>query len=347
MKDYYDILGVNKDVTDAELKKAYRKLSKKYHPDISKESGAEDKFKEVSEAYEVLSDSQKRQRYDRGGSNNPFGGFGGFGGTDPFNDMFGDIFGNRRGSRNRENVNLDIMIDIDITLDEVELGGSKKIRYKRSMNCDSCKGEGGDGSSSCRSCNGRGRKVERVQTPMGILQTETICPNCGGSGQTITNTCGTCNGNGREEKFEETTINFSKGISESMKYKYNGKGHQRKGRKGDLYVRFVIKNHKIFKRNGTTLIQDVNVPFNVLMLGGEITVSGLNGKTYKMNVPKLSKTGSSLRLKDKGLPYSEGQLKGDMIVVLNVDFPTELTEEEITIIEQLNNKNNFIYNLKK
>jgi molecular chaperone DnaJ len=348
-KDYYSILGVDRNSSQEEIKKAYRKLSKKYHPDISKEEGTEEKFKEISEAYNVLSDDQKKSNYDRFGSvdGNPFG-FGGdpFGFGDAFGgDSFFDAFfgGGRRGNKTQR-TGSDIKITLSVTLDEIETGGQKTIKYKRKVSCKSCDGVGGKDTRNCISCNGTGRKVVTQRTPIGIIRNETICDNCGGSGKIIIDQCNTCHGQGVEEKTETLTFDIPVGVDHGTSYRYNGKGNENKHGAGNLIIQFMNSPHSRFTRIEYNLIMDLNLPFNLLVTGGKVHIYGLNNKKLEVSVPPKTIPGYKLRLKGQGLPYMSG--KGDMIINIGLDFPNDINDKEMEIISQLNNSDNFIYKPK-
>jgi molecular chaperone DnaJ len=348
--DYYNILGVDRSASQEDIKKAYRKLSKKYHPDISKESDAETKFKEISEAYSILGDENKKSQYDRYGSasgsqNQGFGGFEDFfGGHDSFFDSF---FGGSRRRQSRTKRGGDIRISVEITLDEVFTGATKKIRYRKNSNCKKCDGIGGEGKQTCGTCNGTGRRIVTQRTVLGTMTSETICNNCGGSGYTIKNKCNSCNGNGVESKNEELEFDIPSGVSEDITYKWMGKGHDSQNGAGDLLIDVIIKDHPGIIRQGSDLVMELNVPFNILLLGGNINIQSLNNTNFKVTIPSGSRPGYVMRLKDKGLPDMNSQKRGDLYIKMAIDFPENLTREEVEIISQLNNKPNFIYSSKK
>lgn len=352
-KDYYKILGVDKESTPHEIKNAYRKLSKKHHPDVS--GDGDDMFKDISEAYSVLSDKDKKSKYDNQGSFNPFGsgeGSAGFGFEDLFGGMggfnFDDLFG--RSSQSNSNINRpgsDIKITIDLTLDELETGSSRKIKYKRKENCSGCNGIGGDDEKTCMSCNGAGRTVHTSRTPMGIMQQQIICNNCGGTGKIIINKCKKCDGVKYEEVTEELDIDIPIGVSDTVLYKYTNKGHSNRYGSGNLLVHFDIKQHRYFIKQGKDLIFNIKIPFNTLISGGVVSIKGLNDKSIKVNIPYMTKPGNILRIKGKGLSNPDNILdKGDIILKIDVEFPNEVNEEELEIVSKLSNKPNFIYNQK-
>tara|TARA_R110000772_G_C13305840_1_gene439330 strand:+ start:1982 stop:3070 length:1089 start_codon:yes stop_codon:yes gene_type:complete len=360
-KDYYKILGVDKNASPDKIKKAYRKLSKQHHPDVADNKDSDDAvFKDISEAYSVLSDETKKSNYDRGGqSTNPFrsgqrkpGGFGFedlFGGMGGFNfdDIFGKSGGGGPGRRNVHRPGSDIKATIDLTLDEVEVGSSRKIKYKRKENCTSCNGKGGKDEKPCMSCNGSGSTVNTTRTPMGIVQQQIICNNCSGTGKIIISKCNVCHGSKHKEIDEELTIDIPIGVSEEVLYKYTGKGHSNQYGVGDLLVHFRVKPHRYFKKQVNNLIYSIELPFSVLVAGGLVKIKGLNNVIHEVDIPSMTKPGFMLRLKGKGLPNPENMSdRGDIILSINVEFPSEVNEEELELISKLNNKPNFIYKQK-
>ena len=351
-KDYYDVLGLSKGASEKEIKKAFRDLSKKYHPDVNKDTNAEDKFKEINEAYDVLKDPEKRSNYDRYGNVNPnmnFGGGGFSGFEDFFNNMgnpFSDFFGHSRNNRRRKNPGSNIKISIKISLDEVLIGGKKKIRYKRNVNCTSCNGHGGENERPCMPCGGSGIKINKKQTSLGFIQTTSTCENCGGEGKIITNVCKKCNGRRVEESIETTEINIPKGIESGMAIKYQNKGNENRHGAGSLIVEFFVENHSKFLRQDSNLIYDLKLPFNLLILGGEIEIPTLENN-IKITIPRGTKVGDVLKAKDKGLPLLDfPNRRGNLIIKVNLDVPTNLTTEEKELIEKLNNSPSFIYKIK-
>lgn len=349
MKDYYSILGVEKSASEQDIKKAYRTLSKKHHPDICKDSDAEDKFKDIAEAYEIIGNKDKRSQYDRGGSS-----FGGFGFDDIFssgnsnNDFFNSFFGGQRGHRptHDNKKGKDIKIKLGITLDQVDTGDKITIKYKKNIKCEDCKGVGGVDKTTCTVCNGAGIRTERIRTQLGYMENQSICYNCGGEGHVVKDKCKTCNGKAYKQSEENLNITIPRGVSQGISFKYNGKGNEGERTPGDLIIEFVINEHRYFRRQNLNLIYDLKVPFNILIIGGKVEVPGLNAKKYSIDIPKMSKPGYNLRLKGRGLSKSQSDIKGDMIIVLDLEYPNDINEDEIKIISELNNKPNFIYNNK-
>ena len=353
-KDYYSILGVDKSSSPDEIKKSYRKLSKKYHPDISKEEGAEDKFKEISEAYSVLSNAEKKSNYDLFGTPDGGGFGGGFGGGSPFGDMFdNDFFENFFGRRSNQHqyhkkkTGSDIKIRIGLSLDEIEVGGQKTIRYKRKTTCKSCKGKGGENIRECIGCNGTGKKVVTQRTPIGIIRNETICDNCSGKGKIINDRCKSCHGNGQEEKTETLEFDIPIGVLHGVSYRYDGKGNENENGSGNLIIEFVTNPHSKYSRINNNLMCDLNLPFNVLITGGKINIEGLNSKILQVDIPSKTKPGYKLRLKGQGLPSMENSMRGDIIINIGLEFPDDVNDKEMEIISQLNTCPNFIYKSNK
>lgn len=359
-KDYYEILGVGEDASQSDIKKAYRKKAIKYHPDKNPgDKNAEEMFKKAAEAHDVLSDPEKRARYDKYGDGNFSGEYNV--NMDDIFSHFGDVFGegfgfenffggrnSRRGSRNPiRRPGSDIKVTLSLTLDEVESGTKKTIKYKRKEVCKSCNGVGGNGERTCMQCNGTGSKTTQQRTPVGIIRQTTTCNNCGGTGKIVIKQCDVCNGSKFKEVEETVDINIPAGVTDDMIYKYNGKGNSNRYGSGNLLVHFNIKPHRYFKRQGIDLIYDIELPFNTLIQGDDIKVKGLNGKVYGATIPSMSKPGYIIKIKDAGLPRSENSaIRGSIILKLDIDFPNEVTDEELDIISNLNNKPNFIYKQK-
>ena len=332
-KDYYKILGVNKDSTDKEIKKAYRNLSKQYHPDLNPDDKeSENKFKEVAESYSVLSDKEKKSNYDRFGDpsgqpQNPFGGVN----MDDIFSQFGDAFGGRFGGV-RKVKGSDIRVNIQMSLEEIFTGVHKTIKYRRNKKCGTCNGTGGD-SETCGGCNGQGAVNQIQQTPMGRFQTTVTCPKCGGSGQFITKPCGGCASNGVMLSEEQLSFDIPKGIMDGESLRVSGKGNSIKnGVDGELFINIVQKAHDKFRRSGLDIHQRVTLPYKYLVLGSPIEVDTIDGK-IKMNVKGGTQVGSMLRVPQKG--FIRDHQKGDMIVEVWLDIPKEVTEEEKKVIESL------------
>ncbi len=333
MKDYYEILGVDKNASASDIKKAYRKLSKLHHPDAN-DSSDDEEFKKISEAYNVLSDVNKRAKYDNQGGSDMFdsffGGFGGFG----FNQSQQQNFRGR-------NLNL----TYSISLDDVASGEPKTIRYKRKVKCHSCNGHGGDDIQNCSSCNGHG-KIRQVQrTPFGVIEQVTVCSSCGGTGKVPKNICTICNGASVVDKSEEITIDVSNVIGGNL-YKYSNKGDETsRGYAGDLILEIRYAPHTKFKVNNHNLTADIYIPFTTMVLGGQVEFMILNGKSHNINIPPMSKPMQNFRLQGLGLPNGQGG-KGDIIITVQLDFPSEVGDEDKELIQKLSNSPNFIYTKK-
>ncbi len=353
-RDYYEVLGVNKDATADEIKKAYRKNAMKYHPDRNPgDKSAEEKFKEIGEAYEVLSDADKRSRYDQYGFagvdpnfNGGFGGdggFGGFGGFGDFGDIFSEFFGGgggRRGStQNAPRRGDDVGARITITFEEAAFGVEKEISTQRIENCAACKGTGSsDGVvETCSKCNGTGQ-VRTVQNFMGMqMQSTGVCPQCNGRGKIIKNPCTTCRGKGKVRKTHKTKVRIPAGINEGQTVRVRGEGSVgfNGGPSGDLMVEIYIKKHPIFSRQGMDVYCEVPITFTQAALGAEIEVPTLDGK-QKFEIPEGTQTGKMFVLPGKGIPQvGNPKRRGDHRFVAVVETPTKLTKEQKELLRKL------------
>ena len=333
-KDYYQILGVDKNVDEKTLKKQYRKLSKEYHPDVNPNNPeAEEKFKEVAKAYEVLSDKEKRQNYDmygsETGSGNPFGG-----GVN-MDDIFNSFFNNgRHSNRGRVKRGSDIRISIKLDMYDVFNGVRKKIRYKRNENCGECNATGGK-TKTCTQCGGKGQFTQIVNTPIGRMQNTTQCNSCMGKGEIIIDPCKKCSGRGYNTINEELEFDIPPGISDGESLVLKGKGNSiPKGFSGDLHVLIVELPHEKFKRSFLDIHQRITLSYKELVLGTPKEVETLNGK-IRINVKSGTEVGTMLRVSKKGFKR-EGRV-GDMLIEVWVDIPKNISEEEKKIIEGLNN----------
>jgi molecular chaperone DnaJ len=342
MEDLYQILGVSKGASDEEIKKAYRTLSKKYHPDKnngSKES--EDKFKEVSSAYQILSDPEKRSYYDRtgqipgsnnsgGNSGNPFDGF-------DINDLFNQFgFGGGRSKRN-----LDLRVNVKLNLEEIINGCQKKIKYVRDIKCDSCNGDGGTDLITCTSCNGMGQKETISRTPFGHVRQVTGCPTCNGKGRLPKNKCQKCNGNGTRSTSETVDLDIPPGALSGMVMNSQGGGNFHGGYTGNLIVQMEEIPHPNFRREGLNLHCEANISITDALLGTDYTVKLPTGKEFKIRVPDLTEPGKTFRLQGKGIPNVQrpGQI-GDIYVHVNYKLPNKINLEEKKILEDLRKKGN-------
>lgn len=348
-RDYYEVLGVSKDASDDEIKKAYRKLSKKYHPDINKDPDAPEKFKEVSEAYEVLSDSQKRAAYDQYGhaSTDPnfgAGGFGGFnGGFDSsgfggFEDIFSSFFGGGNGGfggasrANAPRTGDDLSYTLDLTFDEAINGTEKEITYRRREVCETCHGTGakaGTSPETCPKCHGSGTINVQRQTPLGRMMTQEVCDECHGTGQIIKEKCETCHGEGTVEKTHTVKVKVPAGVEDGHQLRLSGQGQAgtNGGGYGDLYVIFRVRKSNEFERNGADIYYELPLNFAQVALGDEVEVPTVSGKV-KLKIPAGTQSGKTFRLRGKGAPRLHGNGYGDHYVIVNVVTPRNMNEKQ-------------------
>ena len=353
-QNYYDILGVSKTATDAEIKSAFRKLAKKYHPDINKEPGAEQKFKEIGEAYAVLSDPEKRKQYDQfgheaytqGAAQGGFGGgFGGFSADDIdlssiFDDLFGgSIFGNssrRASGRNRPTKGRDSLVKVDLTFEEAVFGCKKTINIDLDTECEDCSGKGGSGETTCSTCGGRGRVITQQRTMFGVFQSETTCPDCNGKGKTFKTACKSCSGTGHVVKNKEIEITVPEGVDDGHQLRISGKGAAgyNGGPNGDIYIEFRVKDHPLFERKDNDIYLDVPLTITEAVLGCKKEVPTLTG-TVVLTVDPGSQSGDQLRLRGKGVKDPVRNKKGDMYVVLDVVIPTKLDRKQKELFKEL------------
>ncbi len=363
-KDLYEILGVAKNASEEELKKAYRKLAIKYHPDKNQgNKEAEEKFKEINQAYEVLSDKDKRARYDQFGhagvgssaaSDGGAGGYygGGHGNMDDifshFEDLFGSNFGFGGGGGGRTQTRTprgrDVRISVEMTLEEIATGVSKKIKIKKKVACSACNGTGAKSGklSTCSTCNGTGAQIRVQQTILGAMQTKTTCSACGGMGRVPSDKCTTCWGHGIVDGEEVVSFNIPAGVEEGMELTVRGKGNAapNAGINGDLIVQIKETPHAHFKREGGNLIYHLFLSFPEAALGTQVEIPTLEGKA-KVKIESGIQSGKLLRLKGKGLPSINGYGKGDIIIDVNIYTPTHLSSEEKKQMEQLKQSKNF------
>lgn len=359
-RDYYEILGVSKSAEADEIKKAYRKLAIQYHPDKNPDNpAAEEKFKEAAEAYEVLSNPEKRQRYDQfghagmGGN----GGYGGgmnmddifsqfgdiFGGGSPFESFFGGGGGGRGGRGVRKGTNL--RIKLKLTLDEVANGCEKKIKVKRQTSCDTCGGSGAKDKTSvksCTTCNGSGQVRKVVNTMLGQMVSASTCPTCQGEGTIITDKCGTCKGSGTTEKEETLSIKIPAGVAEGMQLAMSGKGNMppRGGVPGDLLIVIEEVEHDELKRDGQNILFDLNISMIDAIFGANPEIPTIEGKV-KIKIDPGTQSGKILRLKGKGLRDVNGYGKGDQLIYVNVWTPQTLSKEEKEVLSKFKDAENF------
>ena len=355
-RDYYEVLGVSKSATKDEIKSAFRKLAKKYHPDISKEENAEEKFKEVQEAYSVLSDDNKRRQYDQFGhagvnGNGAGSGFGGFGGNsagfgfdasdlgDIFDDLFGAGFGfgsssSRRGSRTRRGS--DILMQVDLTFEEAVFGCEKDFDLDVVAECDKCNGKGGFHEETCSRCHGSGTITSEQRTILGSFMTKTTCPECSGKGKTYREVCSKCHGKGSVKAHKTITVSVPSGIDNGERLRVPGKGNsgENGGASGDLYLEFHIKEHKYFKRDGLDIYLEVPINMAEAVLGCKKEIPTIYGNV-KLTISSGIDSGDKQRLKGKGIKDSTSRKVGDMYVIFKVVTPKRLSRDQKKLFESL------------
>jgi len=359
-RDYYDILGVARGADAAEIKSAYRKLAIKYHPDKNPDNKeAEEKFKEAAEAYEILSNPEKRQRYDQfGHAGNSASGFGGGGGMnmDDIFSQFGDIFGGgnpfesffgggSRGGGRRVQKGSNLRIKVKLTLDEIAKGTEKKVKVNKQVVCSTCTGTGAKDKSSyhtCSTCGGSGSVRRVTNTILGQMQTTSTCPTCNGEGVEITAKCQTCKGEGLTRGEETITINIPAGVSEGMQLSMSGKGNAaaRGGIPGDLIILVEEVPHEQLKRDGINVIYDLYINFADAALGTSVEIPTIDGKA-KIKIEPGTQGGKILRLKGKGIPEVNSYHKGDQLIYINIWTPKAVSAEEKTLLEKLRESPNF------
>ena len=356
-RDYYEVLGIGKNATDAEIKSAYRKLAKKYHPDLNPgDKEAEEKFKEVNEANDVLSDPQKRQRYDQFGfagvdpnyaaaNGGGAGGFGGgFGGVD-LGDIFGDIFGGGFGggfsgfgggsstrTANAPRKGHDIQASVILTFEEAAHGCSKKITINRQDTCPDCGGTGaakGTGPETCPDCGGRGYVVTQQRTPFGVMQSQQPCSHCGGRGTIIRNPCKTCRGTGKTAARKSLEINIPAGIDDDQNIALRGQGDagSNGGPAGDVIVHVTVKADPMFERDGYDVTIHVPITFSQAVLGDDVEVPTVDGRIVQ-HIPEGTQSGTKFRLRGQGIQYLNGRGRGDQYVIVDVEIPKKVTRAQ-------------------
>ncbi len=345
-RDYYEILGVAKNASQDDIKKAYRQLARKYHPDVNKDDkNAEEKFKELSEAYTVLSDPGKRDTYDRFGhdafdpTKNP--GFGGFEDMGGFGDLFDLIFGSSGGGRRRTGPQrgADREVRMDISFEDAVFGLEEEIEITRIENCDKCKGSGAEPNSKitkCPTCNGSGQVRTVQSTPFGRFETVRPCNKCHGEGTIIEKPCSTCRGSGKVRKNRKINVRIPAGIDTGSRLRIQGEGEEgiRGGRPGDLYITIVVRPHASFRRDGYTLIGTVAINFVQATLGAEVEIPLLGGATHRLHIPEGTQPGDILTVKGKGIPHLHSSRIGDLKIMVEVKIPTKLTKRQKELLEE-------------
>jgi molecular chaperone DnaJ len=346
-KDYYEILGVSKQASADEIKRSFRNLARKYHPDVNREPGSAEKFKEINEAYQLLSDQQKRRQYDAFGTAQPggFPGFDfgeGFGGFEGISDIFDAFFGTqtrRRGGRGTmEEAGADLRYDLAITLEEAANGLEKEIEIAHLTSCQTCKGTGakpGTSPSRCSSCEGTGQVRRMQRTPLGSFTQISTCPTCHGAGSVIGSPCSACHGSGRVKARHKIKVKIPAGIDSGYRLRVSqaGEAGLRGGPPGDLYVFISVKPHSLFEREGADLYHKRLISFVQAALGDVIEVPTISGQA-ELRIPSGTQPNTTFRLKGKGLPHLRGGGRGDQFVVVEIETPTNLTDEQAELLRK-------------
>ena len=347
--EFYDRLGVSKDASQDEIKKAYRKMTKKYHPDINKEPGAEEKYKEVQEAYETLGDEQKRAAYDQYGAAGANGGFGGgTGGFDGFNggagfggfeDIFSSFFGGGGATRNPNAPRQgdDLQYRVDLTFEEAVFGVEKEVSYNREATCETCSGTGakpGTSPVTCSRCHGQGVINVDTQTPLGMMRRQVTCDVCHGTGKEIKDPCPTCHGSGHEKKSHKVSVKIPAGVETGQQIRLQGQGEAgfNGGPYGDLFVIIKVLPSKEFERDGSTIYYSMNISFVQAALGDTVEVPTVHGKV-ELTIPAGTQTGKTFRLRGKGAPKLRGGGQGDQHVTVNIVTPTKLNPAQVAALK--------------
>ena len=348
-RDYYDVLGVQKNSSAEQIKAAYRKLAVKHHPDKNPGvKASEEKFKEASEAYHILSNQERKQNYDNFGHaafQNGGGGQGGFGNfdfsgsfSDIFEDFFSDFSGNEGRSRGRKNSNYrgsDLRYDLSITLEESFLGKKENIKFSTTEKCNTCKGNGskpGYDSGQCSMCRGNGK----VRSNQGFFTVEQTCPQCAGSGEEITNPCNDCNGQGKKQISKKLSVTIPKGVDDGTRIRLAGKGEAgvKGAANGDLYLFINIYSHELFKRSDENLFFEFPISIADAALGTSLEIPTIDGGKAKIKIPDGTQSGKQFRLKGKGMPYMRGSGNGDLYVQINTEVPISLNKEQKELLEK-------------
>jgi len=358
-RDYYEVLGVDKTASEAEIKSAFRKKAKEFHPDLNKDNpDAAEKFKEAQEAYSVLSDQNKKAMYDQyghagvhqGASSGGYGGYsGGFSSQDfDFGDIFDTIFGGGTGfggfsgfgggqQTTRAHRGADALMRMQISFEEAVYGTEKKFSIDVTEDCDECDGKGGFDSEKCSTCHGSGTITAQQQTILGSFMTKTTCPDCKGLGKTYKKKCKECNGTGKETKNKKITINIPSGVNTGDRQRISGKGHpgSNGGANGDLYIEFIVEEHEYFVRDGADIYLEVPITISEAILGCKKSIPTIHGNV-KVNIPAGTDRGDKQRIRGKGVEDNYRNVTGDMFIIFKVVTPKKLSREEKKLIEKLN-----------
>ena len=355
-RDYYEVLGLEKSSSDDEIKKSYRKLAKQYHPDLHPgDKECEEKFKEIGEAYEILSDPDKKSRYDQYGfagvdpnyGAGAGGGFGGgFGDFGDLGDILGNIFGGGFGGfggstqtrRNAPQKGENLRVRLGITFEEAAFGCTKEIGVPRIEDCEDCGGTGckpGTSPDTCPDCGGSGSVRTQQRTPFGVMQSTSACRKCGGTGKIVKDPCPSCSGKGKVRRNRTISVNIPAGIDDGQTISLRGQGHAgaNGGPKGDLLITVSVKAHALFERDGSSVLFEMPISFVQAALGAEVEVPTLDGKV-KYTIPEGTQTGTTFRLRGKGIPYLNGNGRGDQYVTVNIETPRSLTKEQKELLRQ-------------
>ncbi len=345
-RDYYEILGVSRNASEGEIKTAFRRLARQYHPDVSKEAGAEEKFKEINEAYSVLSDPEKRARYDRFGHAGlgDMGGAGGFNAdiSDIFEEIFGSFgfgFGGRRQAANAPRQGNDLRVDVRLSFEEAVFGVEKEVEFSRHERCSVCGGTGaapGTSPKTCPTCHGQGQVRQIRQSFFGSVVQTSTCPTCGGRGEIVETPCPSCHGSGLEQKRVKRKVKIPAGVDNGTQIRLSGEGEPgvNGGPNGDVYLRIRVKPHEFFQRRGDDILLNLDINIAQAALGADIEIPTVGGKE-NLHIPPGTQPGKIFRLRGRGVPHLRGSGRGDEIVVVNVKIPTRLTEEQRDLLEKL------------
>jgi molecular chaperone DnaJ len=365
-KDYYELLGVEKSATKEQIKKAYKKLAMKFHPDRApeeKKKAYEEKFKEINEAASVLGDEKKREQYDQFGSEG-FQGGSGFQGYDfsdimsqfrggsfgggGFEDIFDQLFGGGGGRRSSARRGSDLLYEVEVTLEDAAAGFEKTIKLNKLEHCPDCKGKGAHKFDSCHHCNGSGTVRQTKRTPFGIFQQQGPCPYCHAKGELPQDTCDTCHGEGLERKRKEIEVSIPAGVENGMRLRVRGEGEvgSSGGPSGDLFVHVHVSSHKYFERHGSDLHITIPISFTQATLGDEIDVPLISGKKAELKIPSGTQSETVFRMRGKGMPKIQGN-NGDQMVKVHIEVPTKVTKKQKELLKQLGEKKPSVSFLKK